>query len=181
MCHSSISLTYSFLPLYGHEVDIISNANVCQEYFLGLKGASVQSWHSYQIHVPTVLKSGILKKLQNSGLFQACEWIPLPLISFGNTFLIFRRTDWLRTIWCTSDCMDRYPAEFRTEVLRCRRETGYCLSRRGRLQILNAWFCVFSQRVLWHFLPFEIRRYVAAYSVPILLRQVSSFKMSGEN
>ena len=38
-CHWNFSLTYSFRPHYGPEVDSASNRNEYQEYFLGVKAA----------------------------------------------------------------------------------------------------------------------------------------------
>jgi hypothetical protein len=40
-CHWHFSLTQSFRPHYGICVDSVSNRNMYQKYFLGVKGAGV--------------------------------------------------------------------------------------------------------------------------------------------
>ena len=44
----------------------------------GVKAASVYGWQPYDLHVPTVLKSGSLSLLEPSGPVQACNGIALP-------------------------------------------------------------------------------------------------------
>ena len=45
----------------------------------GVKAASTYGWQPYHLHVPIVLKSGILNLLEPSGTVQACNGIDLPL------------------------------------------------------------------------------------------------------
>ena len=85
-CHWNFSLTLSFQPHYGPGVDSVSNRKEYQEYFLGVKAASVWGWQPYHLHVPTVLKSGRLILLEPSGPVQACNGIALPsLLNMPNT------------------------------------------------------------------------------------------------
>jgi hypothetical protein len=51
-------------PHYGPVVDSASNRNEYQEYFLGVKAAGAWGWQPYHLHVPIVLKSGILNLLE---------------------------------------------------------------------------------------------------------------------
>ena len=78
--HWNFSLTQSFRPHYGPEVDSASNRNEYQEYFLGIKAAGAQAWQPYHLHVPIVLKSGSLNLLETSKSVQACNGIALPLL-----------------------------------------------------------------------------------------------------
>ena len=43
-----------------------------------LKAAGAEGWQLYHLHVPIVLKSGILNLLETSGPVQACNEIALP-------------------------------------------------------------------------------------------------------
>ena len=65
-CHWNFSLT-SFRPRYGPGVDPASNLNEYQEYFLGVKAVSAYGWQIYHLHVPIVLKSGIVNLLEPLG------------------------------------------------------------------------------------------------------------------
>jgi hypothetical protein len=59
-----------------------SNRNEYQEYFLGVKAAGAYGWQPYDLHVPTVLKSGSLNLLEPSGPAQACNGIALPYVLY---------------------------------------------------------------------------------------------------
>ena len=65
------SLTQSFRSHYGPGVDVVSNRNEYQEYFLGGKAA--------ENLVSIVLKSGSLNLLESSGPVQVRNGIALPL------------------------------------------------------------------------------------------------------
>ena len=106
------------------------------------------------------------------------------LISLGSTVLTFCWTDWLRTIWCPSARMDRHPANFLTEQLPSGVETCYCLKGRGSLGIRKwreVWRFVNSRSGMWCFLPIEIWRCLAGYSIPEVPRKVIIMTTSGEN
>jgi hypothetical protein len=105
--------------------------------FRRIKGTGGYGRQPYHLHVHIISKPGSLKLLNRSVPLQDCNLIALRFISFGNTVLTFSLSDWLRIIWCTSTWIDRYPADFRTEQLRSRVETRYCLRRRGRIHILR--------------------------------------------
>jgi hypothetical protein len=45
---------------------------------LGAKAAGAYGWQPYHLHVPIVLKSGILNLLETSRPVQACNEIALP-------------------------------------------------------------------------------------------------------
>ena len=45
---------------------------------MGVKAAGAYGWQLYHLQVPTVLKSGILKLLEASGIVQACNGFALP-------------------------------------------------------------------------------------------------------
>jgi len=51
----------------------------------GVKAAGAQGWQPYHLHVPIVLKSGILNVLELSGPVQACNGIALPFIHIMHT------------------------------------------------------------------------------------------------
>jgi len=68
----------SFRPHYGPGVDLASNRNEYQEYFLGVKTAGAKGWQPYRLYVPIVLKSGSLNLLEPSGSVKACNGIALP-------------------------------------------------------------------------------------------------------
>ena len=54
----------------------------------GIKAAGVLGWQSYQLHVPTVLKSGSLNLLETSGPVQACNGTALPSRQLRAGFLL---------------------------------------------------------------------------------------------
>jgi hypothetical protein len=60
----------------------------------GVKTAAAYGWFPYQLHVPTVLKSGSNKLLEPSGSVQACKEIAVPLHkhSFVHSVHNVRRT-----------------------------------------------------------------------------------------
>ena len=87
-CRWNFSLTKSFQPHYGPGVDSASHRNEYQEYFLGGKAGRCLGWQTYDLHVPTVLKSVSLNLLEPSGPLQACNGIDFSL-SFFLSFLFF--------------------------------------------------------------------------------------------
>ena len=87
--HWNFSLTHSFWLHYGPGVELASTRNENQEYFLGVKTASVQGWQPYHLHAPTVLKSGSLNLLAPSGPVQACIGITWPLHYLRKTWVFF--------------------------------------------------------------------------------------------
>jgi hypothetical protein len=95
------------------------------------------SWWVKAAFMCRLFKSVSLKLLEHSVPVQARSRIALPFISFENTTLIFSWSDWLRTTWCTSAGMDRYPTEFHSEQLRSRVETRHRLRLKRRLHILK--------------------------------------------
>jgi hypothetical protein len=76
-CHWNFSMTQSFRPHYGPEVDSASNRNEYQECFRFVKTAGGWGWQPYHLYVPIVLKSGSINLLQPSGPVQACNGIAL--------------------------------------------------------------------------------------------------------
>jgi hypothetical protein len=77
---SSEIFTYSFRPRYGPVVDLTSNRNEFQEYFLGGKCGRCVGLTTYHIHVPRVSKSWSLNLLEPLGPVQACNGIASPLL-----------------------------------------------------------------------------------------------------
>ena len=75
-----VLLTQSFRPHYGRGFDSASNRNEYQEYLLAVKAAGAYVWQPYDLHVPTVLKSGSLNLLESSRPAQACNGIALPYL-----------------------------------------------------------------------------------------------------
>ena len=75
----------SFRPHYGPGIDSASNRREYHVYFMVVKAAGVYSRQTYHLHMPTVLKSGILNLLEPSGPALSCTEtaIPLPLTSVG--------------------------------------------------------------------------------------------------
>jgi len=71
------SATYSFRPYYDPGVDPAPSENEYQEHFLGVKGAGAWGWQPHHLHVPNVMKSGILHLLEPSGPHRACYGSPL--------------------------------------------------------------------------------------------------------
>jgi hypothetical protein len=106
------------------------------------------------------LKSQSFRPLEYSGSVQACNRIILTFISLWNTALSFCWADWLKTIWYTSDRMDRYRPN--TLPFICGVDVRIVSYFKMALYINVA---VFSQRCVWCFLPFEVSRYIAVYSV----------------
>jgi hypothetical protein len=91
-CHWNLSLTQPFRPHYGPGIDSASSRNEYQEYFLGVTVAAKYGWLPYNLHVPTVLKSGILDLLETSGPVQVCDWFALPFItSISDTVKVIKR------------------------------------------------------------------------------------------
>jgi hypothetical protein len=70
-CQCNFSLTQSFRPQYGPGVDLASNRNEYQEYFLGVKAAGRRADNL------ATLKSGSLNLLEPSGPVKACKGIAL--------------------------------------------------------------------------------------------------------
>ena len=70
-------------------VDLASNRNEYQEYFLVIKSAGGWGWQPYHLHVPIVLKSGSLNLLEPSGPVQACNGIALLFYKYHNYLLDF--------------------------------------------------------------------------------------------
>jgi hypothetical protein len=54
----------------------------------GVKAAGAWGWQPYQLHVPTVLKSGSLNLLEPSGPVQACNGFALPFFTVLYTLWI---------------------------------------------------------------------------------------------
>ena len=50
------SVTYSFRPFHGPEVDSAPSENDYQEHFLWIKAAGVWGWQPHYLHVPNVVK-----------------------------------------------------------------------------------------------------------------------------
>jgi len=75
-CHWNFSLTKSFCPHYGPQVNSASNRNEFQEYFLEDKGC--RCWWPHHLHVLIVLKFGSLSLSEPSRPDQACTGIALP-------------------------------------------------------------------------------------------------------
>jgi hypothetical protein len=79
-CHWNFSLTESFCPCYGPQVNSASNRNEFQEYFLVDKGS--QCWWPYHLHVLIVLKFGSLSLFEPSGPVQGLLYLLLLSTSF---------------------------------------------------------------------------------------------------
>ena len=62
----------------------------------GIKAAGAYGWHPYNLHVPTVLKSEILKLLEPSGPVQACNGIVLPFIRILRPIFVTLHLVWYR-------------------------------------------------------------------------------------
>jgi len=73
------SVTYSFRPYHGPGIDSAPIENEYQEHFLGVKAAGAWGWQPHHLHVPNVMKSGILNLLEPSGPHRTCYGTPLPL------------------------------------------------------------------------------------------------------
>ena len=71
------SVTYSFRPYHGPGVDSAPSENEYQEHFLGVKAAGAWSWKPHHLHVPNVMKPGILNLLVPSGPHRTCYGTPL--------------------------------------------------------------------------------------------------------
>jgi len=62
-------------------VDLPSNRNEYQEYFLRSKGGRCVGLTTLRLHVPIVLKSGSLNFLVPSGPFQPCNGFAMPFFT----------------------------------------------------------------------------------------------------